>query len=211
MNSINRVRLGAAIALALAAAGAHAASFPAAGTGPIPDAPAAQCGAAGPALDATFAVSGITGNVSSIGIRMNLFHSWSGDLQATLSAPGGSPSAVIFGRRGATTAAGCGNSADFDGNYDFDDIGGANFFAVAGNPTPPGRYQATVPGGQPAPPAGTTINLNALFGPLTDAQANGTWTLSITDFGGGDTGSLNAATLFLQESTPVELQSFSVD
>lgn len=198
------VRLGAAIALALAAAGAHAASFPAAGTGPIPDG-GPGCGAPGAPLNATFAVSGITGNVSSIGIRMNLFHSWSGDLVATLSAPGGSPSAIIFSNRGAATATACGSGNDFDGNYDFDDIGAANFFGVAGNPVPAGRYQAT------GPLTGTPINLNALFGPLTAAQANGTWTLSITDGGAADVGALNAATLFLQESTPVELQNFSVD
>jgi len=204
MNHKNCVRLGAAIALALAAAGAHAASFPAAGTGPIPDGGPA-CGAPGAPLNATFAVSGITGNVSSIGIRMNLFHSWSGDLRATLSAPGGSPSAIIFANRGAATATACGSASDFDGNYDFDDIGAANFFTVATNPVPAGRYQAT------APLTGATINLNALFGPLTAAQANGTWTLSITDGGAADVGALNAATLFLQESTPVELQSFSVD
>jgi hypothetical protein len=49
------------------------------------------------------------------------------------------------------------------------------------------------------PPAQTS--LNSTFGGLTTGQANGTWTLTIRDGGGGDTGTVTAANLNITGTT----------
>lgn len=183
------------------------ATFPAdAGSlGAIPD-HVAGCDATGGApRNVTFTVSGLTGPVSSVDVTNLTFgspaHTWVGDIEAVLIAPNGA-SHTIFGRTLATTATSCGDSTDATGPYTFSDAaaappnGGwwqtANILGAAVAMTP-GSYRSTNIGG-----AGATIpmpptSINPSFTGV--ANPNGTWTLRVTDHGGGDTGAVSAATL----------------
>jgi hypothetical protein len=153
----------------------------------------------------TFTVSGITGSVSAVELNSLTFgapaHSWVGDIEAVLIAPNGA-SHSVFGRTLATTATSCGDSTDATGPYTFSDAaaappnGGwwqtANILGAAVGMTS-GSYRTTNIGG-----AGATIpmpptSMNPSFTGV--ANANGTWTLRLSDHGGGDTGSVSAATL----------------
>lgn len=184
---------------AISKSAAPSAIFPAnAGTlGAIPDG-AAGCGgyATSTPKDVTFTVSGISGTITDVRISTTFSpaHSWRGDLSLELLAPGGSPAKTIFRQTGSTTAAGCGSSSDAAGPYVFFDTAPASptWWAVAGTPSPAGDYQASTPGGVVGGGANTPIT--PTFAGLGSA-ANGTWTLRILDGGGGDTGSISAASL----------------
>lgn len=186
------------------------------GVGAIPDRGTTGCGEpAGPQLTISFDVVGLASSVSNVGVQLTGVHTWVGDLTATLNAPGGSPSFVIFGATSATSATACGDSSDFGGPYNFNDGFANNWWSAAlaaGTtvPIPAGNYSASAPGGA-AGASGNATSFNAVFGGMTAAAANGTWALTVTDRGGGDTGSITAATLFINETAPVSLQSFSVD
>jgi hypothetical protein len=114
-----------------------------------------------------------------------------------LAAPGGSPNLVTVGHIGVTAAGSFGSSSDYSGTYNFTDSAvGANIWtAAAATPIPAGNYRTTVRGmaGTTNPP--TVTSLNSTFSGLTSPQANGTWTLTIRDGGGGDTGTVTAANL----------------
>jgi hypothetical protein len=178
------------------AASAPSATFPAnAGSlGPIPDRGATGCGApAGPNRDVTFTVSGLSGAPTNVEVNMTFspVHTWSGDVQAVLIAPNAT-SFPIFGRRGSTTATGCGSSSSLAGPYGFADTAAAtNWFSVAGSPVPAGNYRSTTVGGVAG--AGAVTSITPAFAGVADP--NGTWTLRFNDFGGGDTGTVSAATL----------------
>lgn len=118
-----------------------------------------------------------------------LNHTWCGDLQITLIAPDAS-SISIVDRIGYTGSL-FGDSSNYFGNYTFLN-GGADLWALAtaqGNGTgfniPSGSYVASGFGG-------TAVDLNAFF---LGKSAQGTWTLSITDFESGDFGNLGSWSL----------------
>ncbi|HMJ09682.1 MAG TPA: FG-GAP and VCBS repeat-containing protein [Pyrinomonadaceae bacterium] len=183
-------------------------TFPAnAGTlGALPD-HVAGCNATGATpRNVTFTVTGMTGAVTDVQPNMTFgspVHSWVGDIEAVLIAPNGA-SHTVFGRTLETTATGCGDSTDAAGPYTFADSaaappnGGwwqtANILGAA-VPMTSGTYRTTNIGGAgatiPMPP--TTMNTS--FAGVTDA--NGTWTLRLSDHGGGDTGAVSAANLTL--------------
>lgn len=162
--------------------------------GAIPDSGGTGCGTVGPPRNVTFNVSGLTGAVSNVAVENLTFspaHTWRGDVTATLIAPNGA-SHVLFGRTGATTPDGCGSSNDLAGPYSFSDSAAAtNWWTVTGTPTPAGAYRTTTIGGSPS--GGQVTSMNPAFAGVTDA--NGIWTLRLTDAGGGDTGGVSAATL----------------
>jgi hypothetical protein len=168
------------------------------GTGPVPDGVASTPPAPGEALTVSIPVSGLTENVSRVAVRLSLSHAWAGDLEAVLTSPGGSRSLVLFSRIGATTATSFGSGSAFNGTYLFTDSAtGPNLWTAAANSAtvPPGLYRTTAAGGagqtQPAP----VTSLDATFGGLTPAEANGTWTLSFRDYCAPDQGTVSAAAL----------------
>lgn len=179
---------------------APAASFPAAsGLGAIPDnSPAGT--------NVTYNVSGITGSPANISINMDLTHTWVGDLNVTLSAPGGSPSHVIFAGTGKVTATSFGDSSDLAGLYNFTDTAaGTNWWAAAAAvgatvPIPTGDYRTTQAGPQPAANFSPETSINTAFAGV--ANANGTWTLNISDNAAGDVGTINASTLTMSGGAP---------
>lgn len=117
-------------------------------------------------------------------------HTWGGDIAVELASPGGL-AVHLFSRvrgGGGTTF---GDSSDLIGAYRFIDTGGGDFSAAAAAAAStvaiaPGTYNrsTTLPdqaGGLPA------INNNP-FSVFDGTDPNGTWTLSISDWAGGDTG-----------------------
>jgi subtilisin-like proprotein convertase family protein len=183
--------LAGAVALAISPVVASAASYTSPG-GAIPDAVGTTPGV----LQVTFNVTD-TDPVLSVDLTMTgLTHSWVGDLRATLSGPGGVPVASIFNQigRASTATSGFGDSSNFGGNYRFIDSGADPYpplIAGLGDfVLPSGDYMAT--DSTPVGTVGQQVFLNSVFG---GSNPSGTWTLTITDFAGGDTGSLASATL----------------
>ncbi|HVF29855.1 MAG TPA: FG-GAP-like repeat-containing protein [Pyrinomonadaceae bacterium] len=180
-----------------------AAVFPGTNTGAIPDGAAQPWPNYGAARTIDFAVSGITGNVSEVAVDFTGTHTWVGDIDVVLRAPGGTPSMVVVSRIGVTAGtADSGDSSNYGGAYAFTDTAvGANIWTVAGGTcgtscvVTAGNYRSVAPGqaGQsfPAP----VTSLNTAFAGLTPAQANGTWTLSFRDGAAGDIGSITASNL----------------
>ncbi|MBC7909128.1 MAG: VCBS repeat-containing protein [Pyrinomonadaceae bacterium] len=184
-------------------------AFPGTNVGAIPDGPAA-CNAYGANRDVAFAVTGLTAPLSSMNVVITLTpnHTWVGDLDVRLIAPGGAPEHVIFSRTGATTAAAAGDSSDVLGPYTFTDTAPATptwWQAAAsettgGAPLPSASYRTSSPG-EVAGGGANTLML-PVFAGLSTAQLNGTWTLRFRDHCSADTGTVSAATLNLVGATP---------
>ena len=197
---------------------APAATFPAdAGTlGAIPDgtSPCWNPGVGAP-RNVTFTVSGITGSVSSVDVSTGFGgpnHSFIGDVQAVLIAPNGA-SHTLFGRTLATTSSAFGDSTDLGpGPYIFSDTAPAPpsggwwqqaTAAGAAVPMATGTYRTTNSGGAGATNPMPPTSINTAFAGV--ANANGTWTLRLTDGCGADTGAIAAASLTITGATvPVD-------
>jgi hypothetical protein len=189
--------------------------------GDIPDGTGVQpqCQTPGPPRDVTFNVTGLTGNVQTVTISLTIEHPWVGDVLAILIAPGGTRQLDLFGYTGATVGPGtnpsAGDSSDLGAQYTFSDAATASWWATATATTvgpetliPGGAYRTSQRGG--AGSTGANTSLNATFGGLTPAQANGTWTLRVTDGCASDTGTVTAAALDITTATtpPVAAKPF---
>jgi subtilisin-like proprotein convertase family protein len=171
--------------------------------GPIPDGTASTPGSYGSPRDVQFNVTGLSGSVTNVTVSFNASHTWVGDLDVVLKAPGGSPSHVIFSRTGATTAGSIGSSSDLSSSntYTFTDSATTNWWSAASaagggtNVIPSGSYRTTAPGPTTAPPAPVT-SMNSAFSSVTNP--NGTWTLTFRDGASLDTGTVTGATLDIQ-------------
>lgn len=165
--------------------------------GPIADGGAAGPGDYGAARDVTFDVAGMTGAVSTVVVYLQIDHSYVGDLDVVLRSPGGGRSLVIFSRTGAITPDDFGYNSELTagaGYYTFADSAVGSWWAAsATSPVSVGSYRTSVAGPtvDPAPPT----SLNAAFGGLDAAGANGVWTLSVRDGAADDIGAVNGATL----------------
>ncbi|MCW5898164.1 MAG: proprotein convertase P-domain-containing protein [Flavobacteriales bacterium] len=134
------------------------------------------------------ALSDITVTLTGLG------HTWAGDLIATITHEASGTTRPLFNRVGRVVT-GFGLSADFGGNYAFNDAHTANLWTVGGTPIPGGNYFAT---GADAP---TQV---FLLDGLAGVDIAGTWTLNISDNAGGDTGSLLSWSLGLTADCPVD-------
>jgi hypothetical protein len=165
--------------------------------GAIPDGPAG-CNAYGTNRDVTFTVTGISGTITNVEVNftLNQAHTWVGDLDVHLIAPGGAPDQVLFSRTGATTATAAGTNSDVGGPFTIKDSAPASptwWAAAAGAAVlPVGSYRASTPGEVAGGGANTTIT-PAFAG--IGAAANGTWTLRFRDHCAADTGTVAAASL----------------
>ncbi len=190
---------------------APAATFAGTGTGNIPDLASGCQPTQGTPLNVTFNVSGITGNVSNVALATTFGgpnHTWAGDVTATLIAPNGA-SHTVFGRVVATTATAAGDSSDLGGVYTFADSNAAppsgGFWQAAAAVTSatavitPGAYRTTASGGAGAVNPQPATSMNPSFTGV--ANANGTWTLRLTDGCAADTGAISAATLTVDGAT----------
>ncbi|MBI2398532.1 MAG: proprotein convertase P-domain-containing protein [Xanthomonadales bacterium] len=172
------------------------AGFPGTGTGAIPDGNPAG-------LTISFAVSGIVRPVGSVQVSIDLTHTWVGDVQATLISPGGKARLVVFGRVGTGKASTFGDSSNLGGLYWFYDGAVGDLWAAAAlidtnAAVPPGSYRTLSSGApQKSNLGGCPTSLNGVFSGLQDSDANGTWTLVVSDAVSSDAGTVNAATLYV--------------
>lgn len=195
-----------AVAKADTGSAAPAATFPGSGVGTIADGGVGCSPSPGTPLNVSFNVTGIPSAPSAVSVDMTFGspnHTWMGDIVATLIAPDAT-TFTVFGRTGATTAAGVGDSSDLGALYNFSDVA----------PTPPsggwwqeatargttevmttGTYRTTGSGGAGATNPMPATNLTAAFAGIP--TSNGTWTLRFTDGCSGDTGAVTAANLTL--------------
>lgn len=176
------------------------------GTGAIPDGGPGCATPGATNLDVSFAVTGIPGTVTDVSVLIDTTHTWVGDVSATLIAPNGA-SHILFANTGHTNAtSACGDSSNLDGEYEFTDRAtGTNWWTEAGNTAggdtlTEGDYRTTEAGGttQTNNPAPETV-MDSVFAAVPSNMVNGTWTLRFNDDGAGDTGSVAAASLALNE------------
>lgn len=199
-----QARLAAAAVLlsAMGSASAVPVSFPGTNTGAIPD----NDPVTGRVV--SFAVSGMAGPLASVELSVDLTHTYAGDVTATLIAPGGVARLVVLGRPGTGRTSTFGDSSNFGGTYVFSDLGRPDLLpalqAIADTVAlGSGTFRTTsrgVPGRSNA--GGCPTSLRGAFAGLTPAEANGTWTLVVTDSFNGDTGAVGAATLTLDALGP---------
>lgn len=200
-----------------ASATAGAATFTGSGVGLISDGPNSSAWVtAGAPRTVSFTVSGMVAPLTDIRVSIDLTHTFAGDLEARLIAPGGTVSFPLFGRVGGTSSTSYGDGSDFSGIYEFVDpaISLENLWSAAAAGTsstsviPPGTYATTPIGGAGVTSPPPLTNLVAAFAGLSTAQVNGTWQLQVRDWTLNDTGQVNAASLTLESAPlPVTLAS----
>lgn len=143
-----------------------------------------ESGAASP-FPSTINVSGLTGNIQSITIQLTgVSHTFPDDFGAVVVGPTGA-SVLLFD--------GPGDGDDITSlNWLFSDAAGAalpDAGVLSGGSFKPGQNQYgddfSAFGGGPAPPYGTTM------AGFAGTNGNGTWSLFVGDFVGGDAGSIS--------------------
>ncbi|NND73047.1 MAG: hypothetical protein HKN43_15850, partial [Rhodothermales bacterium] len=169
--------------------------IPGTGTGAIPDG-GPGCGPFGTPIEVSFDASGVSGTLTDVGVDMDIDHTWVGDIRVTLIAPDATEH-LIFSDVQSTTATGCGDSSDLGNLYAFNDGAAGDWWAEALNGTglyvmQAGDYRTSTAGD--APGGGIATDMTAAF---SGSSPTGTWTLRVEDGGGGDTGAVNSANLFL--------------
>lgn len=156
-----------------------------------------------------FTVSGIAAPVQRVRVSMTLTHSWMGDVSATLISPNGRNRLVLFSRTGVKPGSTFGNASDFIGIYKFADSGSPDWWPVAaGAVMTPGEYRPVTGGVILSKVGGCPTYLDAVFSGLAPVDSNGVWQLQITDSVIGDTGTVTAATLELNDSVALFKSSF---
>jgi subtilisin-like proprotein convertase family protein len=183
-------------AVAGIAAAANAQVFTSAGPTAIPDNNPAG-------VNVPITVSGAVASISDITVTLrfgttgtspNREHTWVGDLIVTITSPGGA-TFELMRRTGSTTPAGVGNSGDANGAYSFNDAASTLFWP---NGTPAGFASGfTVVSGnvpnttyRPARWDGSAVVATSLMGAFAGQNANGAWTLNISDNAAFDQGDL---------------------
>lgn len=132
-------------------------------------------------------ISGTITDPSKVFIKMDLAHTWSGDLTIALLRPGQSATGPIalIKRMGTSTV---GSSSKFiSGEVITFNAAATNFVNIAGSTIPAGTYKPTA-GTNVNPTDYTVADLSSLFSNLA---INGTWSLKLFDSSGGDLGRLN--------------------
>ncbi|MBK8564613.1 MAG: proprotein convertase P-domain-containing protein [Saprospiraceae bacterium] len=146
-------------------------------------------GSGTPTVTSTLTLAGVNGNIIGLRVKdLKIHHTWIGDVKATLKSPG-NVDYVLFDRPGSpATADGCSQNHIL---ATFDDA--ALLTAAQLESTCNSSTLATPP---PYAINGTYQPVTALAG-LNGTSPNGTWTLTIQDFVGGDGGSLQTWSLEL--------------
>ncbi|MFT7667935.1 MAG: hypothetical protein ACI8X5_000621 [Planctomycetota bacterium] len=138
----------------------------------------------------------VPGNVTSItSIEVDGFaHTWSGDVQCTLADPNGVEH-LIFLRPGFLNTSNFGSAGDFGGDYTFVESGGSSLptTSAAGSNIPAGTYNQSFSSGGATWVSGDNGINNTPMSAITGPQ--GDWTLTMYDWGGGDSGAFTGWTL----------------
>ena len=147
---------------------------------PIPD-------ATGVAAISTLNITGVPAGavVSEVKVTMNINHTWVGDVHVNLRAPNNQVLNLIGALNGGTG----GNAT---ANFTNTAISSVGVAAISGAAAPrTGTFAAETRAGYGPIGSVQTVNNWAGLTP-TSASANGTWTLAMGDFAGGDRGTLTS-------------------
>jgi subtilisin-like proprotein convertase family protein len=131
--------------------------------------------------DVNFRIDGTSCNTTNPSLTVGVDHSWVGDLAFTLTSPGGT-SVVLMSRPGGGTFGSSGNN--FCQTVLDDEGGNPSIQSIQSTGAPP----------LGPPYTGTFTPLNALSA-FDGQNANGTWTLNVSDNAAGDTGFVRAFSL----------------
>lgn len=185
MSQLTRPVVGFLAVLILCSSAIHSSAAVYNGSGgPLVDDPGEGWGTA----EFPIAISGTGATVQSVNavVLTNLTHTWIGDLQLTLLAPDGTLERLASPRDG--------EDSNFNGTYTF-----------VVDPSVPTLDEATEPLGDgdnlPSQSLAIATYGFGANGPRTtydifdNKPLDGTWTLRIEDFGGGDTGALGSWSL----------------
>ena len=171
---------------------ASAQTYPSTGAAvPIADSPPGTplCGQPGTVASLPITVAAtVTGNITDLNVRVNITHTWVGDIDATVTRA--ATSVLIIDNPGSTTATGCGAGSNNMNGIILDDEGTAPVETPVSATTTAEAY--------------ATGGIYTPNNPLTafDTQAAaGTFTLAVTDGGEGDTGTLDSWALIMTRST----------
>ncbi|HQY66301.1 MAG TPA: M36 family metallopeptidase [Pyrinomonadaceae bacterium] len=155
---------------------------------PIPDSNAAgvdivvPVSGVGNISDLNFSFDGTVADPTPGSTTVGLDHSWVGDVIVKLTSPGGT-TVAIFDRPGVPASTfGCSNNNLFQ--LTLNDDGGLPSIETAANPGPTCTTGLGFPTGNFSP--------NNPMGAFDGQNANGNWTINVSDNGGGDTGSVRA-------------------
>ncbi len=137
-------------------------------------------------VTATIVIPAGSGTVSGLNVAIGLTHTWVGDLIVTLS--NGSTTVTLVNRPGVVSGGSTvGYSTDLAGQYVFTDVASTPF--------------ATAAATGPALAAGSYKPAQALSA-FDGAPFEGTWTLSVSDNAGGDTGTIGGLDFVSVTVTP---------
>lgn len=127
-------------------------------------------------LASTATVSGVPGNITNVQVQVDATHTWVGDIVITLQSPSGT-TITLLDRPGVPASTfGCNNN-------------NISVLFADGQPDPEGICDAAGTGAAwPVTMAGPVNALSAFNG----QDANGVWTLTISDNAAGDTGTLDS-------------------
>ena len=164
-------------------------------TGAIADG-SAGCAAPGAPRDLRFDLGQVFGEVDSVGVELQLTHTFVGHLRAYLLSPDGA-SHLLFGRTGATTAGAPGDDSNLGALYSFNDVAFNVWWTTALATSPNGLMftsgaRTSELGGPGA--TGAATSMNPVF---AGASASGVWTVRIFDDCAGDVGTVSDGSLSL--------------
>jgi subtilisin-like proprotein convertase family protein len=125
-------------------------------------------------ITSTVSFNGVVGAVTDVNVKLNITHTYVGDLVITLADPADAK-VTLFSNV---------------------NIGGQNFSDTIFDD------QAATPIDLGTAPFAGSYQPNGFLGAFNGAVPNGTWTLSVSDVGPGDTGTLNGWTVFLTTGEP---------
>ena len=135
--------------------------------------------------DVTAVVSNVTGNLTNVQVAVDMTHTWVGDLIISLTSPAGTTVTLLDRPNVPLGTFGCSNN---NVNVTFAD-GQPDPEAICSGAPPQGDTAAS----WPVTDAGPVDPLSAFNG----EDANGTWTLTVSDNGPGDTGAINSWELII--------------
>ena len=138
-------------------------------------------------------------SITDITVTLNsLTHTHLGDLIATLTHVDTGTTVSLFNRIGQGD-----DGSDFNGTYSFNDAFTRNLWSVAAS----GGPSFVIPSGNYFPTGAGSSTLVPMLTSLSGELSSGTWRLTISDNGSGDTGALGSWALNLQgnPSSPVSV------
>ena len=137
----------------------------------------------------------ITGDLINLKLVMDIEHTFTADISATLISPNGLARLVLFSR--------VNSGANLAGEYVFSDDAINDLWVDSQNVSqvPEGEYRTSTAGFIGNGHGGCTTRMRGAFNGLTPDQSNGIWALHIADNAAHDTGQINDAYLIWSENS----------